>query len=520
MDRIQQRGRAVLATLVLLLWAATAFADEARITVKKFRVIGNSLLTPAEVRTTLDSYAGKALTLREIKLAARKLRALYRTRGYVMAHAYVPPQEFLEDTVEIRVQEGRYGKVKAEGNKHYKDAFIARFFNPARRSGILEQTSLQRALLVLNQNLDLRVQSVLEARKDGTVDVTLKVKDEKPVHAIVDYDNFGVRLVGRNRAGAGVIAGNALFQGDVLALKVTHPFNVEKADPFYFVNYGVPVGDRGNRIEASFAKANTFVGSELAALGIQGAANIYTVRGTILDDVTLDSSTAWFTELALKDIKNTALDGALQVSDDQVRTMAFGHRGTVYRDTGKTQIAHVVQAVVGLGKALGGSEQTDATSRLGADNEFVRGTVEVVAIHRVSDKGFVLGRFVGQLSTDGLMVPEQFALGGPDTVRGYQQGEFLGDDGYAASAEYRHTLWQERLSSVQGLAFIDHGAAHLQKPLGIEVETQDLTGAGIGMRGQFGRTVSARADLGWALDPKRNLDGDRTKLHAQVACRF
>ena len=519
-NRFGTVGAWLLLGLLLFAVSQPACADEARITVKKFRVAGNTILTADEVRAALEPYAGKSLTLKEIKAAARKLRAAYRSRGYVMAHAYIPPQEFQQDTVEIRVQEGRYGKVKAEGNRHYSDAFLRRFFAPARRTGILYQPTLQRALLVMNQNLDLRVQSVLEARKDGAIDVTLKVKDSTPIHAIADYDNFGVRLVGTNRAGAGVIAGNAIWQGDVLALKVTRPFNVDKSDNFYFANYSVPVGDRGNRLEASYAKAKTFVGAELAALGIEGAANIYTFRGTVVDQITLDANTSWYAEVALKDIKNTALNGGLEVSNDQVRTMAFGHRGTTYSDKGRTQIAHVVQGIVGLGKALGGSELGDPTSRQGSSNDFSRGTAEIVAIHRVSSKGFVLGRFVGQLATDGLMVPEQFALGGPDSVRGFQQGEFLGDDGYAASAEYRHTVYQSRLSSVQVLAFVDHGAAHLRKPFGTEAADKDLTGAGLGMRGQFGRTVSVRADLGQALEPGRNLDGDKTKLAVQVATRF
>lgn len=513
-------GFAWLVALLVLAVSAPLRAEEARITVKKFRVSGNTLLTPDEVRRTLDPYAGKALTLAELKAAARKLRGVYRARGYVMAHAYVPPQDFNDDTVEIRVQEGRYGKVRAEGNRHYTDTFIARFFNPARRSGLLQQEPLQRALLVLNQNLDLRVQSVLEARKDGTVDVTLKVKDDSPVHYIVDYDNFGVRLVGRNRAGAGVIAGNALFEGDVLALKVTHPFNVEKADPFYFFNYGAPVGDRGNRLEATYAKANTFVGQELAALGIEGAANIYTLRGTVLDEVTLDANTAWYAEVAIKDIKNTALDRALLVSNDQVRELNLGHRGTHYTSGGKVQVAHVLQGILGLGKALGGSEATDTTSRRGADNEFARGTAEVVAIRRLNSKGFLLGRLTAQVASDSLMVPEQFALGGPDSVRGYQQGEALGDDGIAVTGEYRHTMYQSQLSSVQALAFFDHGTAYLKNPVGTEARNTELTGTGLGMRGQFGRSVSARADVGLALSPGRNLDGDKTKLHAQVNCRF
>lgn len=503
-----------------LLNAAVAHADEPRITVKRFRVAGNTILTPDEVRSALNDYTGKSLTLKQIKAAARKLRLALEAKGYMMARAFVPPQEFRDDAVEITVQEGQVGKVTIEGNQHYSRTFIERFFAPATGGGPLNRLSLQRALLVLNQNMDLRVQSVLDARKDGVVDVTLKVRDERPLHYIADYDNFGVRLVGRNRAGAGILAGNVLLEGDQLGVKVTHPFNVDQADPFYFLTYGAPVGDRGNRVEASYANAHTFVGDELAQLGIEGDASIATLRGTVMDDVRLDAISSWFAELTVKDVDNTALDGGLVISRDRVRSLAGGHRGTNYTGQGKTQVAHVAQVIAGLGTLFGGSDETDTTSRQRADNSYARATAEVVAIHRVSAQGFLLGRFAGQAASDALMVPEQFALGGPDSVRGYQQGEFLGDYGYALAGEYRHSVLERRQSSIQMLAFLDHGSAHLKKPLGGEAAGRDLTGAGVGVRGQFGRTVSVRADWGRALDPDRNVDGDRSKLHAQVACRF
>lgn len=126
--------------------------------------------------------------------------------------------------------------------------------------------------------------------------------------------------MGRNRAGAGLLAGNVVLEGDQLGVKVTHPFNVDEADPFYFLTYGAPVGDRGNRVEASYAKAHTFVGDELAQLGIEGDASIITLRGTVMDDVRLDAISSWFAELTVKDVENTALDGGLVISRDRVRS--------------------------------------------------------------------------------------------------------------------------------------------------------------------------------------------------------
>src|SRR5437868_15375351 len=101
--------RLVLFAIFLVCCASAHADDEARIVVRKFRVVGNTVLDAKTVRKTLDPYVGRALTLAEIKAAAKALRAQYRKRGYVMAYAYVPPQEFVDDAVEIRVQQGKVG---------------------------------------------------------------------------------------------------------------------------------------------------------------------------------------------------------------------------------------------------------------------------------------------------------------------------------------------------------------------------------------------------------------------------
>jgi len=525
MGSVLDFGRCLVACLVALLLAVgvaapACAADEARIVVRRFKVVGNTILSREALRRTFQSFVGKPLALRDLKLAARKLRAAYRERGYVMAYAYVPPQEFLDDTVEIRVQQGKYGKVKVDGNRYYSDGFIRRFFGPALRSQYVLGSHMEHALLVLNQFPDLHVQSVLEAKKNGTVDVTLKAKDAWPVHFTLDYDNFGARLVGRNRAGAGVAWGNAITEGDLLSLKATYPFEVSGAQPFLFGSYSIPVGHQGTRVEASYAHAKTLVGEELALLGIEGNADIGSVRVSVNDRLDLRHAEVWYYELVAKGVTNTALNGKVAVSDDEVRTVGIGHRGSVASKDGAFQYAHNYEVISGLGPLLGGSSGADKTSRVGADDGFVRVTIEGVGTYRVNKDLFILMRLSGQLATTGLMVPEQYALGGPDNVRGYQQGEFLGDNGYACSAELRQTVNQGRRSQVQLVLFVDHGGAALNKPLGGETANRDLTGAGLGLRAQLGPQLTLRMDEGFCVDPTFNLDKDKSKLNVQASYRF
>ena len=510
----------LLAVLLLALARGALAADEARIVVRKFRVVGNTLLSQKTIKKALDPFVNRPLALRDIKAAARTLRGLYRQRGYLMAYAYVPPQDFLDDTVELRVQQGKYGKVSVDGNRYYSDDFILHYFQPARSEGYVLARKMEHALLVLNQFTDLKVQSVLEARKDGTVAVTLKTKDQWPVHATLDFDNFGAVVVGKNRAGASVTAGSTITEGDLLALKVTYPFEVSGAQPFVFATYGVPIGYQGARLEASFAHATTIVGGALAQAGIQGEAKIGTLRLNVNDRLDLRHADVWFYEIVAKDVKNTGLNRAVAISDDEIREVGIGHRGSASSKDGKAYAAHSYELLGGLGQLLGGSAHGSSTSRPGADDGFARVTLDALVTYKVITDGFVLLRLSGQMATGPLVVAEQFAVGGPDSVRAYQQGEFLGDDGYAVTAEYRHTVRQKAHSNVQALLFADHGGASLKKPSANETARKDLTAAGVGLRGTYGSGFTVRLDMGFCVDPTFNIDHEKSRLNAQASYRF
>lgn len=125
-----------------------------------------------------------------------------------------------------------------EGNRFYTDPFIRRLFWPARRTGVVERSRLERAMLILNEYPDLTVQSVFRAGEEvGTSDVILRVRDTRPLHLDLAADNFGSRLVGDTRVTVGAQAGNTLIEGDRLTLRATQVVTGD-SDPFVQFDYG------------------------------------------------------------------------------------------------------------------------------------------------------------------------------------------------------------------------------------------------------------------------------------------
>ncbi len=66
-------------------------------------------------------------------------------------------------------------------------------------------------------------------------------------------------------------------------------------------------------------------------------------------------------------------------------------------------------------------------------------------------------RVLGGTSTGDLPLSDQFYLGGNDTLRAYEQGEFLGDRVFLFQAEYRFPILKSRV--LQGALFFDAGNA-------------------------------------------------------------
>ncbi len=85
-------------------------------------------------------------------------------------------------------------------------------------------------------------------------------------------------------------------------------------------------------------------------------------------------------------------------------------------------------------------------------------------------------RLSGGTSTGGLPPHEQYRIGGAETLRGYNYGEFCGDSMFLANAEYRFRI----LKGLQGVVFVDTGSIWLKD----EESNQGgfSTGAGLGVR--------------------------------------
>lgn len=489
----------------------------ASLKVRRFELEGNTLLSNEEIRKVFDVYEGKTLTLADMKEAAADLTSIYQRKGYYLVRALIPQQEFASDVVRMLVVEGKIGDIRVEGAEHYDPDFIRRRFELSIQDGNFQADAFTRATSLLNELPDLDVKAVLlPGKQPGTADVTLQVKDQQRFHVGLDYNNYGTSPTGIHRMGLNIEAGNLLFQADEFNLRGVIGFP-SRNNNFFQIQYGAPVNLEGTTATLSYANGAFAVSEGLGAiLDVRGRADIFSLSLSHPLDRDLDFTSNLGLAVSHKNITNNFFGGRLPFSHDQYTMARLTYLADWRGPDGRTI------AQFALAQGLGGTDGNDPlVSRTGANGGFTRFNADLARVQRLTDGVYAVFRGSGQWARTPLFVGEQFALGGPDTVRGFPQAELLGDHAYLLGAELRWSPDLDHPDKFQLAAFIEHGGVDLVSPQpGDLTGGRSLTGAGVGFRWNLGGETNLRFDLGFPLHDRPTSGGRSPAAYTGLQTRF
>ena len=124
-----------------------------------------------------------------------------------------------------------------------------------------------------------------------------------------------------------------------------------------------------------------------------------------------------------------------------------------------------------------------------------------------------------QVASDTLIPAVRRSIGGADSVRGYREQEYAGDDAVTATLELRTPLFQNFIPGLeksdeylaatpdawqrhrlQFLAFTDFGYAVLKDPLPGEQDSETMGSAGVGLRLGLTKWSQLRFDVGFPFN--------------------
>ena len=90
-------------------------SDDLKFTVQDVAIEGNTLFYKAALAPLLAPVLGREITVRDLRAVADAIELKYRTAGYVLTRAIVPPQRVGNGAFRIRVIEGFIKAIVVEG---------------------------------------------------------------------------------------------------------------------------------------------------------------------------------------------------------------------------------------------------------------------------------------------------------------------------------------------------------------------------------------------------------------------
>lgn len=422
-----------------------------KVFVRDFHIVA-TLFPESVLKGQLKDYVGRELSFADLEAAAMKISEFYRAHD-LLARAYLPPQTIRNGVVEIKVLEGREGKVKIDPSSRTRlDPKIATGFVAYRAppGEPLRPNQVQEGVEILNELPGVAATaSLAPGATEGETDTILKVMDTPLVTGSVQFDNEGVRSVGSRRAIASAAINDWLGIGD----QVSALF-MRSADSMYeHLASTVPVGDSGLTLGLDGSGLTYNVEDEFSALNQGGQA--YTYGGTASYPI-LRSPTLSLSAIGSFDHKQLVDWSAGADIDDKIVDVGTG--GLTMRSIddwlGGGLTTYTAAATAGR-LNLAGNDADLQTDHLTAHSNglYAKFIGSIARLQKISDDTQIYGSFFGQVAQKNLDSSEKFSLGGPAGVRAYPVNEANGDDGFLASLELRH----EPISRVRLAGFYDLG---------------------------------------------------------------
>lgn len=477
--------------------------EDVKIPVSQLRILGATAFSAESLHALVQEGEGRSLSLAALQALAARITHYYRERGYILAHALIPAQEPTDNVIDIRVLEGRIGEVSVTEQKIAGGAALAPLADL--KSGDVAQIgNLERALLLLSDLPGMSVSSTLKpGSTQGTSDLQVDVTPGAWMTGRIDVDRNGDRFSGKNRIGTTLNFNNPLQLGDLASLQARAS---DEGMHFVHGSWQLPVNRYGTRMGISASTLHYALGDTLAPLGLKGDAK--TVSLSVLHPLLRSRRANLNAEFS---VDHSEMEDRVTASGVSINKRAdvwnAGLSGD-WLDRWQGSTAWSVKFTQGQLWLDKETAQIDAVSA-GTAGSFSKWSWALRRLQALTTTTEVLLSVSGQLANKNLDSSQKMGLSGFYSVRAYPQGEAVGDQGYLATIELRHTL--AFVQGWQGIVFADHGhIAISRQPWIVGNNSRTLTGAGTGLnyRGQHG--WSFQTAIAWRIDSGKPLaDQDR-----------
>ncbi|HCW21960.1 ShlB/FhaC/HecB family hemolysin secretion/activation protein [Achromobacter sp.] len=462
--------------------------------VSKFQLRGNQVFDDTELLQLLADLPGTEQNLDGLRAATDRITKFYQDRGYLLARAYLPPQDIVDGVVQIAIQEGVYDGVTLNNQTRVNDSVLLRALSPLRQGDAVHLEALDNRLMLVNDIPGVQVQGTLRPGKaPGSTELLIDAEPAPLMAGSLDADNFGGYYTGEFRLAGTLDVNSPLRLGDQLNLRL---LTSDKKQRYYRVAYQVPVGSSLTRLGASVSNMSYRLGRDFDILDAHGKASIVSL----------------FVQQPLLRSRNFTLQAQLQYDDKSMRDamdlfeiVNRKHVGLWTASLNGSRDDGLLgggRSAMYLSYGIGSLQLRDPNSRQGdrlysrAAGRFDKANITLLRMQNLPGPFMLSAQFNAQLASKNLDSSEKFSLGGPFGVRAFANGAASGDEGWQGSLDLRYLPFP----GLQLAAFFDKGAVRLSKrPWASGRNSQQLSAMGISLI-QTGRQHQVTLTAAWPLE--------------------
>ena len=491
--------------------------------IKQVKIVGNTVFTREQLSQVTASYINRELTSEDMEALRVAITVFYVNNGYINSGAIIPDQEIIDGVLTIQVIEGRLSRVDIEGNRLFREGYLRERIQLP--DGVpLNLQKLQERLQILQQDerIDTVNANLKPGAKQGDAVLDVKVKEESPFRAYVDFNNYQPVNVGAEAIMLTLQHLSLTGNGDILS------FGIGGSDgtwPRIEASYSIPVNRYNGALTFEYRKNDfSVVRSIFQDLDITSKSNVYgiTFRQPVYRTVN--------SEIALG-LTGEYLDNKNYLDDDPFSFYPGVENGksvvTVIRAF-QEWTYRTPRQFIGLRSRLSlGIDALDSTTNSHGlpDSRFFSWLVQGRWSFRHQPFNMhTLLRVDAQLTPDSLLPLEQMSIGGRYTVRGYLENQLVRDNGVSASIETRFPIVRNKpwATILDLCAFYDFG--HSWNTDFPSPKPRTIDSVGIGIRWELSRPWNShfhpQFELYWGI-PLRTVDNEGGNLQEKgIGFRF
>lgn len=445
--------------------------------IKEINIEGNTVVSVEEMREVMILREGQVFCHKILKNDLDRISQLYKDRGYLLIN--IKEVNFDEEgKLWINISEGRLEKIVIEGNDKTKEKVIIREMSiePGDLFNFEKAKKSLQNIYNLGYFEDVSMKLEPGTKKDSIVLVVKVIEKSTGKFGIGAGYNTEEGLMGfasieeNNLFGGGQKVEAKLELGGRTTYKVSflEPWLANTPTSFGFEAY--------DQIISKENKENT---------NVIGEYDIERLGGKLIFGRKIGDSFKLGLELKSEKVIYELTSGILPDDTNEGWTNSltpniyYDTRDNVFEPTSGWYHSFSLEKA---GEFLGGDydfTKYNLTLRAYISTQFIEDMVEISSIKKITDnlsKGVLALRAIGGIADTDLPSFALYQVGGMNTLRGYDFGEFSGDKSLVFNVEYRFPLAE----NFQAVIFADWGQAWDYEE---SIDLEDLKfGRGIGVR--------------------------------------